>query len=40
MKFNQLFRQAAAVNPELPWHKREPDIWLMAFMAAAGPPAK
>lgn len=39
MKYDQLFRQATAVNLELPWHKREPDIWLMTFMDAARPPA-
>ena len=38
-RYDQQFRQAAAVNPGLQWHKREPDIWLMAFMGAAAPPA-
>ena len=36
MRYDQLFRQAAATNPELQWHKREPDIWLMAVMDAVG----
>ena len=34
MRYDQLFRQAAATNPELPWHKFEPDIWQMAVMIA------
>ncbi len=39
MKYDQLFRQPATVNLELPWHKCEPDIWLMAFMDVAASPA-
>ena len=39
MKYDQLFRQTAAVNLELLWHKCEPDIWLMAVMDPAGPPS-
>ena len=39
MRYDQLFRQAAATNPELQWHKREPDIWLMAVMDAVGSPS-
>ena len=38
-RYDQQLRQAAAVNPGLQWHKQEPDIWLMAFMGAAVPPA-
>ena len=36
LRYDLLFRQAAAINPELQWHKREPDIWLMAVMEAVG----
>ena len=36
LRYNLLFRQAAAINPELQWHKREPDIWLMAATEAVG----
>ena len=39
MRYDQLFRQAAATNPELQWHKREPDIWLMAVMDAVESPS-
>ena len=39
MRYDQLFRQAAAANPELQWHKCEPDVWLMAVMDAVGSPS-
>ena len=39
VRYDQLFRQAAATNPELQWHKREPDIWLMAVIDAIGSPS-
>lgn len=38
-KYDQQFRQVAAVNPNLQWHKWESDIWLTAFMGAAAAPA-
>ena len=31
LKYDCLFRQAAAVNQALPWHRREQDLWLMAL---------
>ena len=39
MRYDQLFRQAAATNPEHNWHKCEPDIWLMAVIDAVGSPS-
>ena len=44
-KYDRLFRQAAAMNPQLPWHRREQDIWLMsvtesATLAAVRPPSQ
>jgi hypothetical protein len=30
-RYDRLFRQAAAVNPSLPWDHRESDIWLAAM---------
>jgi len=42
-KYYRLFRQAAAMNPQLSWHRREQDIWLMlvtestTFAAARSP---
>ena len=35
MKYDRLFRQAAAVNPQLQWHRREQDIWLMSVTESA-----
>lgn len=34
-KYDRLFRQAAAVNPNLNWDRREPDIWLAAMAEQA-----
>ena len=34
-RYYQVFRQAAATNPSLEWHRRDADIWLMAL---ADPP--
>ena len=31
--YDKVFRQAAAVNPGLDWHKREQDIWFMSVAA-------
>ena len=44
-KYDRLFRQAAAMNPQLPWHRREQDIWLMSAtesttLAAVRPPSQ
>ena len=41
----KLFRQAAAVDPQLPWHRWEQDIWLMSVtestsLATARPPSQ
>lgn len=30
--YDHVFRQAAAMNPELPWNRREQDIWLTPAM--------
>ena len=30
LQYDRLFRQAVAINPSLQWHRREPDLWLMA----------
>ena len=30
LRYDRLFRQAAAANPSLAWDHREPDIWLAA----------
>ena len=30
-RYDRLFRQASANNPDLPWDRREPDIWLAAI---------
>ena len=30
-RYDRLFRQASASNPDLPWDRREPDIWLAAI---------
>ena len=34
-KYDRLFRQAAAVNPQLCWHRREQDIWMMSVTEAS-----
>ena len=44
-KYDRPFRQAAAVNPQLPWHRREQDIWMMSVteltsLATARPPSQ
>lgn len=39
MRYDQLFRQAVATNPELQWHKREPNVWQMVVMDAVGSPS-
>ena len=31
-RYDRTLRQAAAVNPRLPWSRREQDIWLMAAL--------
>ena len=31
LRYDKLFRQAVAVNPALPWDRREPDVWLAAM---------
>lgn len=28
LHYDRVFRQAAAINPSLPWDHREPDLWL------------
>ena len=33
LRYDRTFRQAAAVNPALPWDRREPDVWLAASLA-------
>ena len=43
LRYDRLFRQAVAVNPTLEWHRREPDLWLMAtsdFASTSGYPAQ
>ncbi len=35
-RYDRLFRQAASVSSSLPWHRREPDIWLMAIPDPGG----
>ena len=34
-KYDRLFHQAAAVNPQLLWHRREQDIWMMSATESA-----
>ena len=36
LQYDKVFRQSAAVNPSLPWHRREQDVWLMAAASAQG----
>lgn len=36
-RYDRLFRQAAAVNPALDWHRRELDLWLMASYETPNP---
>ena len=31
LRYDRAFRQAAAINPSLPWDRREPDLWLAAL---------
>ena len=38
-RYDLVFRQAAAGNHQLPWHRREPDIWLTAAMEASTLPS-
>lgn len=38
-RYDLVFRQAAAGNHQLPWHRREPDIWLTAAMEASALPS-
>ena len=38
-QYDRTFRQAAAVNPQLPWSRREQDIWLTAALDASSIPA-
>ena len=43
--YDRPFCQAAAVNPQLPWHRREQDIWMMSVteltsLATARPPSQ
>ena len=46
LRYDRTFRQLAAVNPDLPWHRREPDVWLAtatgsdgSMLPSARPPA-
>ena len=44
-KYDRLFRQAAAVNPQLSWHRREQVIWMLSVtestsLATAWPPSQ
>ena len=44
-KYDRLFRQAAAVYPQLSWHRREQVIWMMSVtestsLATAWPPSQ
>ena len=39
IRYDRLFRQSAAVNPALEWHRREPNLWLMATSDFAFPSA-
>lgn len=36
-RYDRLFRQSVAVNPALKWHRREPDLWLMASHESPSP---
>ena len=38
-RYDRVFRQAAAVNPGLPWNRREQDIWLTSAMEPSSIPA-
>ena len=38
-RYDRVFRQAAAVNPELPWNRREQDIWLTSALDTSFIPA-
>ena len=38
-RYDLVFHQAAAGNHQLPWHRREPDIWLTAAMEASALPS-
>ena len=35
--YDKVFRQLAAVNPSIPWHHRETDVWLSTAAASDGP---
>ena len=37
LRYDRMFRQAAAVNPALPWDRREPDVWLAAMVERSAP---
>ena len=37
LRYDRSFRQAAAVNPALPWDRREPDVWLAAMVERSAP---
>ena len=44
-KYDRLYRQAAAVNSQFPWHRLEQDIWMMYVikspsLATAQPPSQ
>ena len=35
-RYDSLFCQTALISSSLPWHRREPDIWLMAISDPGG----
>ena len=37
LRYDRMFRQAAAVNPALLWDRREPDVWLAAMVERSAP---
>ena len=37
LRYDRTFHQAAAVNPALPWDRREPDVWLAAMVERSAP---
>ena len=37
LRYDRMFRQAVAVNPALPWDRREPDVWLAAMVERSAP---
>ena len=37
-RYDSKFRTLAALNPDLPWGKKNPELWLECFAAQSGPP--